>query len=205
MCEPPGRVAYRASLLKIIIERAYNLQPPQIVGPDWLDSERFDIDAQLPAGVSSLDIPLLLCKLLADRFKLSAHTVIKEVSAYGLVVDKNGSKLNLAQDSDVRTPMREDRTGRHLREKMPMANLAHFLSLQLGSPVADETGLRGLFMVSLDFAPEYPLRAAETSGVEVAPHLSLAIQQQLGLKLEPRKSSLETLVVDHIEKVPTAN
>jgi uncharacterized protein (TIGR03435 family) len=204
LCEP-NRVAYRAIPLRMIIQRAYNLQPSQIVGPDWLDADRFDVDAKLPANSSMQQVPAMLRALLADRFKLSAHTALKEAPSYALVAGRNGSKLKLAKNEDVGTPIQEDRVGRHLRERMPMANLAHFLSIQLGTPVADETGLEGLFMIALDYAPEYRLRASSSNDIALAPPLQIAVQEQLGLKLESRKSSIEFLTIERIERVPMEN
>jgi uncharacterized protein (TIGR03435 family) len=150
-------------------------------------------------------VPAMLRALLADRFKFSTHTDRKETPSYGLVVGKNGPKMKLAKDDDMGTPAREDRVGRHFRERMPVANLAHFLSIQLGTPVADETGLKGIFMIALDYMPEYRLRAVGSSDTELAPPLQAAVQEQLALTLESRKASVEFLVIEHIEKVPTEN
>jgi uncharacterized protein (TIGR03435 family) len=68
----------------------------------------------------------------------------------------------------------------------------------------DETGLTGVFAVKLDFAPDN-LLARPKSRDDLAPALPEALLHQLGLKLETRKRQLETLVIDHIDKLPTAN
>ncbi len=75
--------------------------------------------------------------------------------------------------------------------------------------MADETGLTGVFWIALDFAPESLLSGPGTSAgapaVDLAPPLFVAVEEQLGLKLEPRKAPVEFLVIDHIEKAPTEN
>jgi uncharacterized protein (TIGR03435 family) len=95
----------------------------------------------------------------------------------------------------------------HLQQNMPLANLAHFLSNQLQSPVMDETRLEGSFWIALDFAPEYLLnrQGASTGARALAPPLPVAVEEQLGLKLEWRKAPVEFLVIDHFEKVPMEN
>jgi uncharacterized protein (TIGR03435 family) len=79
--------------LKDLIAVAYKLKSYQISGPDWLATEHFDIDAKIPEGANKDDAPDLLRALLADRFKLTAHTSTEEHKVLALVVGKNGSKL----------------------------------------------------------------------------------------------------------------
>jgi Protein of unknown function (DUF3738) len=96
--EPEGRVAYRLAPMRLIIERAYNLKSsPQVEGPDWLDGERYDIDATLPEGTSKQHVPAMLRALLEQRFKLSAHTVTREAPTFALLVGEAGSKLTPAK------------------------------------------------------------------------------------------------------------
>jgi uncharacterized protein (TIGR03435 family) len=68
----------------------------------------------------------------------------------------------------------------------------------------DETGLTGLFAVKLDFAPD-SLLSRPKSRDDLAPALPNALLQQLGLKLESKKRQLQTLIIDHIEKMPVGN
>ena len=83
----------------------YRIKPYQLSGPDWMNSQRFDILAKMPEGVSKDKIPEMLQALLAERFKLSIHRDRKEQSVFGLVVGKNGSKLQPStQQADVPLP-----------------------------------------------------------------------------------------------------
>ena len=76
-----------------LIRIAYRVKPYQISGPDWMGSQRFDIQAKMPEGASTEHVPEMLQALLAERFKLALHRDSTEHSVYALVVGKNGSKL----------------------------------------------------------------------------------------------------------------
>jgi uncharacterized protein (TIGR03435 family) len=89
-----------------------------------------------------------------------------------------------------------------------MANFARFLSLQLQAQIIDETGLDGLYDMTLNYMPEAQLSSMSARGDDLrdaAPPLRVAIEQQLGLKLEARKGPVKTLVIDHMERIPTEN
>ena len=105
--------------------------------------------------------------------------------------------------------------------KMTMASLVEMLSRFLDRPVVDLTELKGTYQVALDLSMEDLRNAARSAGV-VAPGLEaartpadgasdpaglsiFAAVQQLGLKLEPRKTPIESIVIDHLEKAPTEN
>src|SRR5271157_2159969 len=89
----PGRLNYSGVSLRDIIRQAYQLKDYQITGPEWLNTERFDIVAKLPDGAPESQKPLMLQALLAERFKLTVHREKKDLPAYALVVAKGGSKL----------------------------------------------------------------------------------------------------------------
>lgn len=89
----PQRAEYSYMTLKQLIANAYGVKGYQVQGPDWLDTERFDIEAKIPDGVSQDNAPLMLQALLADRFKLTAHRETKDRPVLALVVGKNGPKM----------------------------------------------------------------------------------------------------------------
>ena len=200
MCEPAGRIAYRLTPLKSIIQRAYKLQDLQIEGPEWLMTERFDVDAKIPEGATPAQVPATFQAMLAERFKLSAHFVEKERSGFVLTVGPDGHKLAIAKGGGYSMP--KDETGYHLRGTLTAGTLADVLSQNLQRPVVDETGLEGPFSVKLDFAPDLP-----SDAVEVAPAqpLRAAMLQQLGIKMDTRKLPVKILVIDHIERTPSGN
>jgi uncharacterized protein (TIGR03435 family) len=76
-----------------LVRIAYRVKPYQVMGPDWMKRDRFDIVGKLPEGGSQDQVPEMLQALLAQRFKLALHRETKEHAVYALVVGKNGPKL----------------------------------------------------------------------------------------------------------------
>jgi len=94
----PGRINYTNVSLKQVLTRAYRVRPHQIQGPSWLDSERWDIIAKIPEGVSQDQVPEMLQNLLKERFGMVVHKESKEQPVYALTVGKNGHKLQKAKE-----------------------------------------------------------------------------------------------------------
>jgi uncharacterized protein (TIGR03435 family) len=203
LCEPPGRVAYRTAPLKWIVERAFGLQDSQIRGPGWMDAESFTIDATLPEDASKEQIPAMLQKLLEEKFGLTAHRESKEAMLLILKPAAGGAKF-AHPESNRETGWRGDRSGIHVRQRTNMDDFAFYLSGQLGRTVLNETGLAGIYAVELDFAPDN-LPSQTDRATELAPALPVALEHQLGLKLEQRTGPVEILVIDHVEKIPAEN
>ena len=138
--------------------------------------------------------------LLIERFKLAVHGGTKEFPIYVLVVAKNGPKLKKADHGgDDMSSKRGHVTAR----SVSMARLADFLARPrtgLGRPVVDKTGLDGVFDFTLDWTPDSD---AQTSEAPLS--IFVALQEQLGLKLETQKGPVEVLIVDHVEKIPVEN
>jgi uncharacterized protein (TIGR03435 family) len=78
---------------RMCIQRAYGVKPDQLIGPDWIDTERYPIVAKAGGEVSEDRILLMLQLLLAERFKLAIHHQSQERAVYALVIAKNGPKL----------------------------------------------------------------------------------------------------------------
>lgn len=191
------RCELRGYTLKALVKMAYGLQDYQLTGgPKWFDSDRYDIDAKLPAGGSARQVPQMMQALLADRFQLAIHREIRTVSAYALVVDKNGPKLTPAAG----VPMGGFGWGPRMigSKSATMAEFAERLADAVQHPVIDQTGLTGNYAVQLNFAPVDPATP------DPGPSIFSALQDQLGLKLEPTKAPLDVTVVDRAEK-PSAN
>jgi uncharacterized protein (TIGR03435 family) len=265
-----GRVTYSNVTLKNVLTRAYGVKPHQISGPDWLDSQRFDITAKLPEGATKEQIPAMLQNLLAERFKMTIHKESREQPVYALVVGKNGPKLTKAgENSDfsrlivgpngerIQAPpppspapggaagggaaagtrpggMMMMMTNGHVEaRRATIPGFCDMLSNFLDRPVINNTDIEGEYDITLDVAPEemagmrggiavgarVPLAGpggpAAGPGVAHSPEGSPAPEssgasifasvQQLGLKLEPRKSPMDFIVIDRAEKVPTEN
>ena len=191
--------------LKRLIGMAYGVADGRdylLKGPDWMDAENFDISAKFPPGTPDSQILLMLQRLLDERLGLKLHREPREFSAYALVVDSRGSKL---RPTATPGPYRFSARGGHAEGRsVTLAQFADRLAKQVGRQVVDFTGLTGQFDLTLDWRPEgEPADKPDASSDR--PSIFAALPEQLGLKLEPRKISLEVLVVDTAEKVPVGN
>jgi uncharacterized protein (TIGR03435 family) len=213
--QSPNRLFAKNYTLKLLIAAAYSLNPRTISGgPSWIESDHFDILAVTPGDVQPThdEQMTMLRNLLTDRFKLTFHREQKEFSIYELKIAKNGPKLKesvLAPDE----PAALISTVYPERIVLPARNttMTEFATLMqraiLDRPVVDKTGLAGRYDFDLEWAPdesqfggEIPPALAETP----AAPLFVAIQEQLGLKLEVTRGPVAALVIDKAER-PSAN
>ena len=89
----PGRLTANATV-KLLIQNAYSVEPFQIQGgPDWINSERFEIEAKADSNAPRAQIFLMLQSLLEDRFQMKIHRETRELPVYALVAAKSGPKL----------------------------------------------------------------------------------------------------------------
>jgi uncharacterized protein (TIGR03435 family) len=193
----PGGINFTNVNLKGCIRAAYEVQPNRISGgPDWLAEERYDIVAKAASAVPKAQLMLMLQTLLEDRFQLRLHRESKELPIYALVAGKNGPKIHPGKE-DGET---EIGGGAHLIDSraMTMKALAGVLSrfAEVDRPVFDMTGLNGVFDITLDVEAEDKSAADADSGQSIF----TALQEQLGLKLEPRRGPVEILVIDQVVK-----
>ena len=130
---------------------------------------------------------------------------------YALIVAKGGPKIHAVADGDAKT---SGRAGHFEATKIAMPKLADLIAKQAGIPVVDATGLSGLFDFTLEWSPAADLRVSSSDGAAAngaaagdsqGASIFTALQEQLGLRLESRKRPVEVLVVDRMEKTPTAN
>ena len=202
-----GRISMHNYSMVGIIQYAYHVNFDRIAGPDSLFTQYYDIDATFAPDADGEAVRLMTQKLLADRFKLSLHHDQSSTPVYALVVGKKAPKLRAAVE-DARPGC--ELKGSQLTCRYPKTTVAefaqeipHWLSQHwLAYPVVDQTGIEGLYDISLTFT--WTNHAEDTVD---PPGLSLfdALDEQLGLKLEQRKAPFDRLVIDRIERVPVAN
>jgi uncharacterized protein (TIGR03435 family) len=176
-----------------------------ISGPSWLQSESFDMAAKWVGEPSREQTQMMLQNLLAERFKLQLHKETRPAAGYALVVAKGGPKIKAEEPGQSRT---NGRPGHLEATKVTLQKLADVLAKLTGQPVANETGLTGSFSFTLEWTPDETQRFGIAPDSPTAPSgatLFSALQEQLGLKLEGRKTAVEVLVVDRIERTPTEN
>jgi len=195
-----GSLTTRGLSLRACILLAYQLQPAQIVGPDWLNDIRLDIVAKAAAPVDDPQLYPMLRTLLAERLGLRAHVEQREMSVYALTLAKGGPKFS---ESTTDGPMTVAQGPRGLTiQRVSMFELAAELSGKIfDRPLINATGLKGRYDIRLDMSEV----ANQGDRMEAARAMMAALQEQLGLKIEGRKDSVDVLVIDHVEKVPTEN
>ena len=197
-----GRITMDNLSVRQIILAAYGVKEYQLVGPSWLDTERYHIDAKAEGNVDDDKLMPMLQTLLAERFHLALHREKKDTTAYALVAAKGGLKIRPVEGSGSNS---NSRNGKMTAKHVSMAKFAEFLARQVDRPVVDETGTGDDgFDFTLEWSNERVQRAAETDGAPTAPSLFTALPEQLGLKLEARKVPVEMLVIDRVER-PSEN
>jgi uncharacterized protein (TIGR03435 family) len=228
----PERISYTGISQETLLTLSYDVYDFQVIGPAWLRTERYDIMANVPAGATKDQFKIMVRNLLKERFNLTLHHEMRETAVYELVVAKNGPKLKPAVEVDnppVLSAMTTDKDGHpdfpagssamggkfdngvlQMAARMfSMVQLAHGLKDWVDRPILDKTGLTGNYDFKLDFSfvglGGLLGRVAPAEEPTGAPSLFSALQDQLGLKLEPKKDPIDFLVVDHANQTPTEN
>jgi uncharacterized protein (TIGR03435 family) len=209
-----GRYTGRCVTLWALIYNAYKVRsfqdyPPGL--PAWADQYRFDIEAKTDDDTTAVMEKLsvqgqgnlgrdMLQSLLADRFQLRVHYESRMQPIYELVLAKGGFKLK-PLPADQKPGGMSGRPGEMIVHGMSIAAFADFLSMSnlAGRTVVDKTGLTGNYDINLKWTPD-----DQQGTPDAGPTLFTAIKEQLGLKLEPAKGPVDTLVIDHVEK-PSEN
>jgi uncharacterized protein (TIGR03435 family) len=233
-----GRLTATRASTRSLILRAHGLHDSQLVGgPDWIDVDRFDVDARAaaaPAGGPEALMPMLRT-LLASRFNLRTHAETRELPAYVLVHarrDKGlGPQIRPTQaDCSRATVLTEPELIASAREGWPpcgqvsaissvvktdsgsmiririrrsgvtMRDFVTTFDVNMGQPVIDRTGLEGRFDMEYAFAPGRPENAQSAPSPGAPPTLLVALEEQLGLKLESDRAAVPVLVIDSIER-----
>jgi uncharacterized protein (TIGR03435 family) len=208
---PGGRLSAEKVVLRFFIQNAFGLKPFQLSGgPVWTATQGYDIEAKAEGNPTGAQMQKMMQALLEDRFKLKYHRETKELPVYALSAAKGGLKLPDPTQGNENVSVHISRmTGVQLTgEKITMAELARVLSNLLGRTVIDKTGFAGSFLVRLSFSlddtlaglPHFP----DVPNDAAIPSVFVALQEQLGVKLESTRGPVEILVIDHIEK-PSEN
>jgi uncharacterized protein (TIGR03435 family) len=206
----PGTVTMRNVSLKAAIRWAWHVTEYQVTGPDWLDSQRYEIAGKAAGPATEEELRLMMQALLRERFKLQLHRETRELGAYLLVAGKNGPKFH---ESTTEGEGSIDINQRQLRvsvQRTPVSRLVEMMSNMLRAPVIDMTGLKGRYDLTLNvaqYAADLAAQGKSLDSVRADPEafLSLILQEEFGLKLEAKKMPLGVVVIDHAEKSPVEN
>lgn len=209
------RFATVNTTLGYLIQYAYGFHPRQIVdAPKWLDEEKFDIVA-IPEGQATPtndEWKAMVRRLLTDRFALRFHYGTRILPVY-LLVQKPAARVTRSA-GNVTVPDLTFRRGEGVI-RLPAKNatideFAHVMQRNvLDRPVIDRTGLIGRFDFTLIFTPSEYQIAMTGGGMRPAtdnppPELFTALEQQLGLKLQPAKAAIQVIEIDHVAE-PSMN
>ena len=199
--------------VKSLIQVAFKMRRDLVFDvPKWAAEDRFDIEAKLvdpdPAAMAAETSEQRLARLrtmLADRFQLKTHTEMRILPLYELVVSRSGPKMTkLDPAAEVPTAIRGGRGDLNgVGARMDM--LASVLSNEISSVVVDKTELEGRYDFHLKWNVNETASAPRAdSGADEAPSIFTAVQEQLGLKLQPVKGPVQVLVLDKVER-PSEN
>jgi len=183
-----------------LLRTAYAVQEFQIAGyPAWAETDKFDVEAKMESGANTLDFPLMLQKLLADRFKLVLHREPRQAPIYTLVVVKDGPKFKPGDPAKC-----SGRSGGFAATPteinggcVTMEQFAARLARSIGTHVVDGTSLKGTFDFKVSWLTDDRFSGR---GASANPTLFTAVQEQLGLRLQSGRGPVDTLVVDRAEK-----
>jgi uncharacterized protein (TIGR03435 family) len=224
--EDPGRIRLDNWALLDLIAAAYRVRANQVSGPSWLADQGFDIEAKTPERSQKEQLNGMLQSLLEERFGLKVHRDSQTKPGFALVAGKSGPKLEPAEpppaagltgqaqqaERQKQLQERSDALQKRMQESrengtplegfrrarwqsITTERLAGALVQFAEGPVVDETGLQGNYSVTIE----------TWKNPDVPGGTIFEAVEKLGLKLEARKITLDTIVVDHISKLPTAN
>ena len=210
------RVRYVAYTFVHLVMEAYDVKNYQVtfaptVAPPaggYYNPAFYDIDAKAEGdrGRTRAEFRPMLEALLAERFKLKVHREMKEIPIHAMVLDKNGPKFKESAPDAVESAHvgGNGRNQNITASKKTMDELAQMIPniFFVERPVVNRTGLAGMYDFKIEATPEFRMTGDDPDLKDLS--VFTAIQEQLGLKLEPEKGMVEVLVVDHVEK-PSAN
>jgi uncharacterized protein (TIGR03435 family) len=201
--------------LKDYVRMAYDVKEYQVVSPEWMASERFDIKARLPEGSKGGELRDMLKSLLADRFHMKVHKDSKDFPVYALVVDKAGPKLKESpvEEGDVKVANVTASGGpqgvtvslgngsfftfadnKLEGKKLDMPRFAETMARFTDRPVVDMTGLKGNYDFELKLSDEdfnaMRIRSAITAGVILPPQAMKLLELSSGDSLHSALQSL---------------
>ncbi len=195
--------------IRLMIARMHWVPSRQVTGgPEWMDSELWDIQAKADRpGYTREQMLEMLGNLLEDEFKLKLRKDPKEGPVYALTVDKSGLKMKVNESpEDFEIPIQGGPGGVTVGKRVAMERLCFQLGSFLqndGRPVIDKTGLAGYYDFTLSFLPELPPgfdKANLPPEMLNRPSIFDAVKSQLGLKLEAQKGPVDYYVVERAEK-----
>jgi uncharacterized protein (TIGR03435 family) len=207
---PDGTLTMRNQPIRSILLYGSPVPVREIEGfPDWVARDAYDITAKTPAGSTRQQTPAMMRRMLEDRFKLKGHVEQRDRPIFALVVARSDGRLGpqlKVSTLDCGAP--DAHCGASfgaasiVSDRIRILDVLPFFSNLAGRPVIDRTALEGFYALTLRWAPA---RAPNSDApVDDAPEFFTAIQEQLGLKVQPDTMKMPVFIVDSIER-PSEN
>jgi uncharacterized protein (TIGR03435 family) len=179
----PGAIHADGMTLRTAVAIAYDIPTVRVIGPPWLDQARYSLHATIDSGKSAT-FRALLQEELNERLHLDAHVEQRPFEVFVLTATE-GLRVERARGNNPRTWLRQ--TSAELRETS-MGDLAAAVQVVVGTPVIDETGVKGAYNLNFEWGAD---RAASVTAV---------LHDRYGLRLSPERRTLEALVVDSVRR-----
>ena len=212
--DSPLSIRYTDVTLHHLLRSAFGVKDEQIVGPASIDTDRYEVTAAIPPATTVPQFHLMLQNLLADRLKMKFHKGTKEMPVFVITAPKGAGKLQVSKtptepgcmittgipkpgeaiSATTAVDPVKHRACRNMNMQAIMDTLPRLDPKDIDRPLVDQTGLKGNYDFLLEWA----------NASDPGPRM-LESLEGLGLKLEPRKMPLPTIVIDHVEKKPTGN
>jgi uncharacterized protein (TIGR03435 family) len=228
---PGGRLAAENMTLRDLLAFAWKVQRFQVTGePAWADSSHYDISAKAAGNAGPDKLRGMLQPLIEDRFKVTLHRETRDLPVYALIRNPDraiAQGLGQTREAGCDQPAQGQRASLSTAcaslsagrssingQGVTMSALATLLSRILDTTVVDKTGMDGSFDVRLRWAPDPrqefggpappPPAGARVPPASSGPSIFVAVQEQLGLKLDAQQGPVDVLVIEHAER-PAAN
>jgi uncharacterized protein (TIGR03435 family) len=202
----PGRISYANVTLQSVLITAYGAdckvqaeECDQIVGPPWLRSSRYDLDAKIPAGTTTDQFRIMLQNLLTERFHITVHHETRDLPGYELTVGKGGAKLVASPPTDSASS--ETATGPLMKfgaqgeypqllragfmifpykgtrsmanhaigREQSLTDITKLLKSLMNAHIVDKAGLTGKYDFTLDWVPDGVTMIQEAGGPDIGP------------------------------------
>jgi uncharacterized protein (TIGR03435 family) len=195
-----------------LIQFAYDAMEFEVIGgPEWIRRDQFEISARAAADVSIDEMRPMVQSLLEERFRLVLRTEQREMRFFTLVVARDDRRLGPGlTECDVNAPSKKIRIGPTARVSYvrcaPIAAVANLAAAVLRMPVVDRTSLIGLWdhVIAFEFPPRAAVSAAgdrpQQPAVDDPPSFPTALQEQLGLRLEPGRGPVDVQVIASVQQ-----
>ena len=207
---PDGTLTMRNQPIRSILLYGSPVPVREIEGfPDWVARDTYDITAKTPSGSTRQQTAAMMRRMLEDRFKLKGHVEERDRPVFALVVARSDGRLGpQLKPSTIDCGAPEARCGASfgassiVSDRIRIVDVLPFFSNLSGRPVIDRTGLAGFYTLTLRWST--PPAPNSDSPVDDTPDFFTAIQEQLGLKVQPETMKMPVFIVDSIER-PSEN